>query len=69
MSADSFKSLERTSDRDRVSLGRLSQLTGFPEDFIKKELLLEGDSVSLSLLRERVANYLDGIYAVDSAQR
>ena len=63
MLTDSFKPLRGMScEEERVSLDRLSQLTGFPKDFIKKELLLDDDILSLSLLRERAVRYLDGIY-------
>ena len=51
-----------------VSLGKLSQLTGFPEEFIKKELLLNGDALSLSSLRKHVAQYLNGIYGMEGDQ-
>ena len=64
MSANSCNLLEEAVG-EKVSLGKLAQLTGFPEDFIKKELLLDDDSFSLSELRECAARYLDGICAVE----
>ena len=67
MSANSFKPL--ASGDESVTLGRLSQLTGFPEEFIKKELILEdGETLTLPLLREKVIRYLGGIYAVEGDQ-
>lgn len=45
-----------------VSLGTLAELTGFPVDYIKRELLLDGDSestVNMDELRQRVLSYLD----------
>ena len=68
MSEDPFKSLGELSDGEGISLGRLSQLTGFPEDFIKKELLLEDDVLSLSTLRKNATRYLNGIYGVEADQ-
>ena len=53
---------------ETVSLGKLSQLTGFPEDFIKKELLLSDDTLSLFFLRKRVTEYLNGIYGMEDNQ-
>jgi hypothetical protein len=43
-----------------VSLNKLAELTGFPVDFIKRELLLSDDStLSVEELREKVLGYLD----------
>lgn len=44
-----------------VSLKSLSHLTGFPTDFIKEELLLDKDEVSVENLRDSVLNYLESI--------
>ncbi len=49
---------ETTSEKERVSLSTLSKMTGFPLEFIKKELLVQGDSLSMSELRESVLDYL-----------
>ncbi len=46
------------SDKERVSLTTLSELTGFPLEFIKKELLIQEDSLSMGELRESVLTYL-----------
>lgn len=54
----SKQSDEATGEKERVSLSTLSELTGFPLDFIKKELLIKGDSLSMSELRESVLDYL-----------
>ena len=61
MSMDSFKPLG--GSEETVSVGELSRLTGFPEDFIKKELLLDDDTLSLSMLRKCATGYLNRIYA------
>ena len=53
---------DKTTDLAAISLGRLAELTGFPVDYIKKELLLEGENLeelSLEELRKRVLLYLD----------
>ena len=43
-----------------VSLEQLAELTGFPVDFIKRELLLNEESeLSVDELRAKVLNYLN----------
>ncbi len=49
-----------TQEESEVSVEKLSDLTGFPADFIKRELLLNDDQdLSLDELRKRVLSYLD----------
>ncbi len=51
-----------TTSETEVSLGTLAELTGFPVDYIKRELLLDGDSdsvMNMDELREKVLSYLD----------
>ncbi len=43
----------------KVSLDRLSSLTGFPKHFIKKELLIEDEEVLLKELRSLMIRYLE----------
>ncbi len=53
---------DKASTLDLVSIERLAELTGFPIDYIKKELLLDGENLeelSLVELRKRVLVYLD----------
>lgn len=48
--------------KEEVKLSALSDLTGFPVDFIKKELMLsEGgtEEVTLNELRSKMLKYLD----------
>ena len=48
--------------KDEVELSTLSKLTGFPVDFIKKELMLSetgAKEVSLNELRSKMLIYLD----------
>ena len=53
---DTFKP---DSAETEVSVGSLAELTGFPIDYIKRELLLESDSdLSVEQLREKVLAYL-----------
>jgi len=43
-----------------VSLGSLAEMTGFPIDYIKRELTLDGqEDLSLEELRKKVLAYLD----------
>ena len=42
-----------------VNVSYLAELTGFPIDFIKHELLLAGDQLSLKELRAAMLRYLD----------
>ena len=42
----------------RVSLADLSELSGFPTDYIKRELAIDTDDVNLKDLREVMISYL-----------
>jgi len=44
---------------EEVDLLSLSEMTGFPADFIKQELMLKGDQVLINELRKAVLEYLD----------
>lgn len=46
-------------DDKKVPLSSLSELTGFPVEFIKKELLLKGEELSMSDLRSSMISYLE----------
>lgn len=47
-------------ESEKVSISSLSDMTGFPEDFIKRELLLEDDrKISMHELRQSVLRYLE----------
>ena len=50
---------DAVASRDSVSLSSLANLTGFPEEFLKKELLLEGDNISMDALRKVAMSYLE----------
>lgn len=53
---------KQTTSEEVVTLGTLAELTGFPVDYIKRELL-EGDEevteMTMTELRKRVLAYLD----------
>ena len=56
-SKDLIKPESSVSD---VSLGSLATLTGFPVDYIKRELFLDDDAdLSVEELREKVMAYLN----------
>ena len=60
---------KKTSDTERVSVSTLSKLTGFPLEFIKKELLIQEDTLSMGELRESMLQYLsksDDRYSVNN---
>ena len=44
--------------QDNVSMDSLSEITGFPVEFIKKELLLSQNEISIDELRHSVLDYL-----------
>ena len=46
-------------DDVKVSLTSLSEMVGFPVEFIQKELLLEGDELSMQDLRRSMHTYLE----------
>ncbi len=46
-------------DDEPIALSSLSQLTGFPTEFIKRELLLEKSTISLGELRGSIISYLE----------
>lgn len=47
------------SEEGFVSLSSLSDLTGFPEEFVKRELLIEDEKVTIEELRQMTINYLN----------
>lgn len=61
MAQQNAKQMELGSltEEQKIPLDSLSTLTGFPVDFIKKELLLEEDQLSLAELRRSMLTYLE----------
>lgn len=45
-----------------VALSSLSEMTGFPVDFIKSELFVEGEELSMDELRKSMAGYLESTF-------
>ena len=43
----------------KVSLVTLSKMTNFPIDFIKSELVLKGDEISMFELRKTMSKYIE----------
>lgn len=55
----------RDTGLDSISLQSLSELTGFPQEFIKGELMVQKDSLSLAELRESMLFYLNSAFDGD----
>lgn len=47
------------TEAQKVSMDTLSMMTGFPADFIKSELIVEGEDLSVSDLRKTMINFLE----------
>jgi len=47
------------AEAQKVSMDTLSTMTGFPADFIKSELIVEDEDLSVSDLRETMINFLE----------
>ena len=45
--------------QEKIQMSSLSSLTGFPVDYIKKELVLEEEEVTLEQLREHMMVFLN----------
>lgn len=48
---------------EQVTISALAEHTGFPAEFIKEELLLNEDAIDISMLREKMLNYLQSAMA------
>lgn len=48
-----------SGETQSVPLSSLSEMTGFPVDFIKSELLVSEDQLSMDDLRKSMASYLE----------
>lgn len=47
---------------NKVSLGELSKVSGVPLDYIKSELVLDGESIDMSELREKMLGMIDATF-------
>ena len=62
MGALDLQDVSKTTSETAVSLGALAELTGFPVDYIKRELLLGEEckeDMTIEELRMKVLAYLD----------
>lgn len=60
---DDTKPSTNEINEEGVSLKTLSELTGFPVDYIKRELMLSDDQeLSMEDLRAKVLSYLDSTF-------
>lgn len=50
---------QESAHLNEVNVQSLSDLTGFPVDFIKKELLIDSSEMTMDELRASVLEYLD----------
>lgn len=51
---------EASRSEEPISLEQIAFLTDFPEDFIKKELLLDGvTEITMTEFRQKVLDYLE----------
>jgi len=49
---------KESARKKSVDVNELAEMTGFPVDFIKSELLLESNSLSVDDLRKTMVSYL-----------
>ena len=50
---------ENVDSSEVVELSTLSKMTGFPVDFIKSEILVDQEKISLDQLRASMVTYLE----------
>ncbi len=51
--------LQGIMEDEQIPLSSISKLTGFPVDFIKKELVLENDTLPMKDLRKSMLHFLN----------
>jgi predicted HTH domain antitoxin len=65
MGALDLQDVSKSTSETAVSLGTIAELTGFPIDYIKRELLLDGEveeAMTVEELRKKVLAYLDSSF-------
>ena len=65
MEALGLQDVSKPNSETGVTFGTLAELTGFPVDYIKRELLKEGeteDTMTIEELRKKVLAYLDSSF-------
>jgi len=60
-------SADLPGDEEGITLEQISLLTDFPEDFIKKELLIEKEEISMKEFRSKVLEYLEKTIRLDQS--
>ena len=56
-----------SGDEEGITLEQISLLTDFPEDFIKKELLIDQKEISMKEFRSKVLEYLEKTIRLDQS--
>ena len=56
-----------SGDEEGITLEQISLLTNFPEDFIKKELLIDQNEISMKEFRSKVLEYLEKTIRLDQS--
>ena len=62
VSNEGFEKIFRSDlsgDEEGITVEQIALLTDFPEDFIKKELLIDGKEISMKEFRVKVLEYLE----------
>ena len=59
ISLDKILNTTLPGDDEGISIEQIALLTDFPEDFIKKELLIDGKEISMKDFRIKVLEYLE----------
>jgi hypothetical protein len=65
MGALDLQDVSKSTSETAVSLGTIAEMTGFPIDYIKRELLLDGEfeeAMTVEELRKKVLAYLDSSF-------
>ncbi len=65
MEAQGLQDVSKPAPEEVISVVSLAELTGFPVEYIKKELLLDGadeEDMTMEELRKRVLAYLDSSF-------
>lgn len=60
---NTLKQVNQRDEETLVALSSLSEMTGFPVDFIKSELLVDQEELSMSHLRRSMASYLEDTFS------
>ncbi len=59
--SETDKNVKDEISNQAVNLDFLEENTGFPKEFIKKELLLDEENLDLDQLRLKMLNYLEQV--------